>query len=231
MKKKIKNYLNKFEVSISSNQLLKFIEETTKYRESFKFEFTKNLSLALEILVDVGTSLGFDRSMLSHLSVENIKGVVSSKSSIAEIIDLWQSQITGKKINQNIYKYISLPGLIFNDKDFEIIESHTVRPNFITNSIIKGQLINLDLLNPNEFDLVVGKIVLIEKADPGYDWVFSKNIKGLVTRFGGAASHMAIRCAEFDIPAAIGCGEIIYNNIKNKKTLVLDCRSQLITSL
>ena len=231
LEKKINNYLNKFEVSISSHQLLKFIEETTKYRESFKFEFTKNLSLALEILVDVGTNLGFDRNMLSHLSVENIKGVVSSKSSIAEIIDLWQSQITGKKINQNIYKYISLPGLIFNDKDFEIIESHTVRPNFITNSIIKGQLINLDLLNPNEFDLVAGKIVLIEKADPGYDWVFSKNIKGLVTRFGGAASHMAIRCAEFDIPAAIGCGEIIYNNIKNKKTLVLDCRSQLITSL
>ena len=166
--------------------------------------------------------------MLSHLSIESIQGIIYSNSSKSEIVDFWQSQIFGKKNKDHIYKYIALPSLIFNDKDFEIIHSHTVRPNYITNSLVKGELINLDSLDPKNYNLVSGKIVLIEKADPGYDWVFSKGIKGLITRFGGAASHMAIRCAEFKIPAAIGCGEIIYKNIKSKHSVFLDCKSKLI---
>ena len=88
---------------------------------------------------------------------------------------------------------MALPSLIFNEKDFELIHAHTTRPNFITDSLIKGELINLDSLrDDNYYDRVSGRIVLLEKADPGYDWIFSKGIEGLITRFGGAASHMAI---------------------------------------
>ena len=29
------------------------------------------------------------------------------------------------------------------------------------------------------------KIILIENADPGFDWLFNFNIKGLITKFGG----------------------------------------------
>ena len=57
---------------------------------------------------------------------------------------------------------------------------------------------------------VSGKIVCIPSADPGYDYLFSKNIGGLITKFGGANSHMAIRCAELGIPAVIGVGELNY---------------------
>ena len=31
-----------------------------------------------------------------------------------------------------------------------------------------------------------------------------KKIKGLITKYGGVNSHMAIRCAELSVPAAIG---------------------------
>ena len=55
--------------------------------------------------------------------------------------------------------------------------------------------------------IIDGCIVLIESADPGFDWIFSHAITGLVTKYGGANSHMAVRCAEFGLPAAIGCGE------------------------
>ena len=44
------------------------------------------------------------------------------------------------------------------------------------------------------------KIIFIENADPGYDWLFGLGISGLVTKYGGANSHMAIRCAEFSLP-------------------------------
>ena len=40
------------------------------------------------------------------------------------------------------------------------------------------------------------------------------------------ASHMAIRCMEFTIPAAIGCGELIYNYVIDSKQIRLDCAAK-----
>ena len=36
---------------------------------------------------------------------------------------------------------------------------------------------------------------------------------------------MAIRCAEFNIPAAIGCGDVIYNYVTGLDKLTLDCKN------
>jgi len=227
LQKNINVFLSNYEISLSGELLLKFIEETTKFRENFKFEFTKNLSMALELLVEAGDELGFNREMLSHLSIESIKGL-SPSSGIDEIKDSWQAQIEGKKLLDKIYHNISLPSLVFDEIDFERIISHTVRPNFITNSIVRGELINFDFIEMENYNPVSGRIAFIENADPGYDWIFSKGIEGLITRFGGVASHMAIRCSEFGIPAAIGCGEIIFNNIKDKKMVELDCVNKKI---
>ena len=58
----------------------------------------------------------------------------------------------------------------------------------------------------NNYSFLNGKIVLLENADPGYDFIFSYNIKGLITEYGGANSHMSIRCLELGIPAIIGIG-------------------------
>lgn len=230
LKQKISPFLDEFEISISVNDLLEFIEDTTKLRERFKFEFTKNLSTALELLAEVGEELGFDRKKLSYLSIESLKGLTPS-SGIHEIVDHWQSQVDGKKASEEIYHYVALPSLIFSERDFKIITSHTVRPNFITNSIVKGDIVHLDSIKPQDYDLISARIVLLEKADPGYDWIFSKGIKGLITRFGGAASHMAIRCAEFGIPAAIGCGEIIFKDIMDNQVVELDCMNRKISTI
>jgi glutamine kinase len=230
IEKPIQSFLDEFEITISAKKLLDFIEETTKYRESFKFEFTKNLSQALEYLSEVGNKLGFNREMLSHLSVESLTGILQSSSTMG-IIDLWKSQIEGKKARENLYQYIALPSLVFNAKDFENIQTRVVRPNYITNLVVKGTLINLDSVSNTEYTQVANKIVILEKADPGYDWIFSKGILGLITRFGGAASHMAIRCAEFGIPAAIGCGEVIFKKIKNHQVVEIDCLNKLITTI
>ena len=59
---------------------------------------------------------------------------------------------------------------------------------------------------------------------PGFDWIFSQEIAGLITCYGGAASHMAIRCAEFGIPAAIGCGTKIYAYVSGLEAILLDAK-------
>jgi phosphoenolpyruvate-protein kinase (PTS system EI component) len=75
------------------------------------------------------------------------------------------------------------------------------------------------------------KIICIEGADPGYDWIFTRGIAGLVTKYGGANSHMAIRSAEYNIPAAIGCGEQPYQRIINSKFCLLDCKGKRLEPL
>jgi phosphoenolpyruvate-protein kinase (PTS system EI component) len=75
------------------------------------------------------------------------------------------------------------------------------------------------------------KIILIENADPGYDWIFTKKPKGLITKYGGVASHMSIRCAEVNLPAAIGCGELLFQQLSNSKKILLDCKNEQIISL
>ena len=71
-------------------------------------------------------------------------------------------------------------------------------------------------------------IVVIENADPGFDWIFSRKIAGLITKYGGANSHMAIRCAEFSLPAAIGCGERLFSSLSKAEAVELNCSSRRI---
>ena len=122
---------------------------------------------------------------------------------------------------------MKLPSLIKDENDFLAFEDMTSKPNFITRENIVSPLafvyhttdINLD-----------GKIAAISSADPGYDWIFSHQIAGLITEFGGANSHMAIRCAELNIPAAIGVGSKVYGELK-ENLLLLDCQKELLKNV
>ena len=75
------------------------------------------------------------------------------------------------------------------------------------------------------------KIILIKNADPGYDFIFNYKIRGLVTMYGGSNSHMAIRCLEQNIPAAIGIGKLNYEEILKKEKLLLDCSKEKIYTI
>ena len=70
------------------------------------------------------------------------------------------------------------------------------------------------------------KIVLIQNADPGYDFIFSYKIKGLITEFGGANSHMSIRCLELGIPAIIGIGNKDFKLISTKNYILINSKQK-----
>ncbi len=79
--------------------------------------------------------------------------------------------------------------------------------------------------------MLINKIAFIESADPGYDWIFGHGICGLITKYGGVASHMSIRAAELGLPAAIGCGELICNQVLEAQLIELECAGQNIRVL
>ena len=143
-------------------------------------------------------------------------------------IENLKKHIKDNKIEYFNNKYINLPQVILEPADLFIQKNNEVKINFISNKKIISKIITLNISKiKNKINYFNG-IVCIENADPGYDFLFTKNIKGLVTKFGGQNSHMAIRCAELNLPAIIGVGENLYNRIINTNNLCIDCVSKKI---
>ena len=75
---------------------------------------------------------------------------------------------------------------------------------------------------------VAGKIVLLSKVTLAYDWIFTKDIKGIITKKDSKDSRIAKRCRELNIPAALGCGEKLFNAVLLMKSVELDCGKKII---
>ena len=71
----------------------------------------------------------------------------------------------------------------------------------------------------------------IPSADPGFDWLFAYPIAGLITAWGGANSHMAIRAGELGLPAVIGAGDVLYRRWSGAQRLHLDCAGRRVEVL
>ena len=51
-------------------------------------------------------------------------------------------------------------------------------------------------------------------------------IEGLITKYGGSDSHMAIRCMELVLPAIMGVGDKIYDQLSVSKKIFIDCNNR-----
>lgn len=210
---------------ISPETALFFLRKSIEEREYFKFVFTKSLSYVIEMIRQLGGLLHIDLRDLSYLELPEIFAVEYYEDS-DRLRQLWNLIIEKRKEIYQLNSKLILPSIIWSEKDFDYIENIVTRPNYITDKKASNEIVYLD---DDETNLELeGKIICIEKADPGYDWIFTKKIAGLITKYGGAASHMAIRCAEFMIPAAIGCGNDLFEYAVKSKRLTLDCKHEKI---
>jgi phosphohistidine swiveling domain-containing protein len=121
---------------------------------------------------------------------------------------------------------ISLPPLIANPEDVWAFEWPETAPNFITQKQVRAPVVNCDARGQLQ-----GAIVCIPNADPGFDWLFAYPIAGLITAWGGANSHMAIRSGELGLPAVIGAGEVLYQRWSSAHRLYLDCAGRRVEML
>jgi len=122
-----------------------------------------------------------------------------------------------------------MPPVILKPDDIYAFHIPSGVPNFITLKNVSA-VVCAHHANISREDLL-GKILLVPAADPGYDWIFSCDIAGFVTAYGGANSHMAIRDGELGIPAVIGVGEKEYNRLLNTTALSIDCANKKIEVL
>jgi len=227
VKERVGHEIAKSNLNFDVEVFIQFIIKSTEAREKSKFEFTKSLSAALNLIIAIGQEYGLSTNDLSHLDLEVLLKYRNSSSRLnfeSELID----SIEKNKSTHLITCSLQLPALIFNPADVEMFHYPAMTPNFITHHNITAGAVFLTSGNYKNID---NKIVCIENADPGFDWIFCHNIKGLITKYGGIASHMSIRCAEFDLPAAIGCGNKIFNSVAKSNKVNLDCGNKIIRGI
>ena len=213
---------------IEAELFIEYARYAIETREASKFIFSKILSGVLEIVAEYAQSNGVSRRDISFFSIHEIVSFYEQKFFSGKNTELSKEAKKRQKLRE-IEKCVTLPLLLFDAENIVIAPFFTNQPNFITSKIVSGEV---KFIKETEEDTELeGKIVLIESADPGYDWIFSHNIKGLITKFGGVNSHMSIRCAEFQIPSAIGCGSILFDELVSSHAVRLDCASSQLVKL
>lgn len=217
--KEINAALKRLDYGLDAQELLAYISRCIQYRESSKFLFTSVVSDIIEHIAAWGAEQGLSLNDLSFLRLPD----VLAPGSGSRLIE--QSRRNAREYT--VTKALLLPFLIAQEQDIVIAPHIVGQPNYVTSKRVEGPIV--ELKNFDSLESLKGRIVFIESADPGYDWIFAGDILGVVTKYGGTNSHMAIRCAEFGLPAAFGCGEQIYERLCKAKGMVLDCASKQLT--
>ena len=211
--------------AFKADDLLKYCKDAIAGRELGKFIFTKVVSTILLTISRFGENQGLSKEEMSHVPVECLLDLALRSSSAS--VETYLREVSQQNADQHALTVaIRLPQILFDEAGIRVVPFQVSQPNFVTSCDITGSLVILS--SSENIAKLEGKIVLIENADPGYDWIFSQNIIGLITKYGGANSHMAIRCAEFGVPAAIGCGEQRYSSLIEANQINLNCSVGII---
>lgn len=208
-----------------------FLHQAIEGREYAKFIFSRSLSDAIEALAEVGAGLGLTRDDLADLSLDTLMGLrdtaVSKDAQLAQL----RAEIASNAGIRGISQAMKLPPILTSVGDFDAFLTGAELANFVGQAEIVSECVDLEHATADTMPEVAGRIALIPQADPGYDWLFGQGITGLVTMYGGANSHMAIRAAEFGMPAAIGIGEQRYRDLAGAQILRLDPLNQILQAV
>lgn len=211
---------------VTADQLFRYARRAIAGRELAKFVFSRNLSDVLEIAALWGAEMGFSRDDVSFMDIQTIlnRTTCALPESPREYFTRHMAA------NRDVFaksESIKLGYLIRSVRDVYVVPQHRAAPNYIGTRRAQGSIIRLFAHSLCSMELA-DRIVCIENADPGFDWIFTRHIAGLVTKFGGANSHMAIRCAEYGLPAAIGVGEQLFLAVSEAERALIDPRAAVL---
>lgn len=222
--KEIDKALTNNGLQVRATELMQFLKQAIEGREYGKFIFTRSLSHVLTLIDELGEKCSIDKDDLSHLNIRTLMDLYSNLTPF-DLPYILATDIHRNKAAYKVTQCVRLPQVILHED--QVYEHHldNVEPNFVTLDRVTQIVVLEEDLPQGDFS---GRIVLIKSADPGYDWIFSRRIAGLVTMYGGANSHMAIRCAEQKIPAVIGCGEKMFESWSKARQLDIDCANKKV---
>jgi hypothetical protein len=207
-------------LGVGADDFLEFCESAIAARESSKFNLSKHVSAILEQVRLIGEAFGFQVGDMSHVKIDTIRNAYLNPGNLREEIE---RDILEGTAREALSHAAVLPPLIRFPSEVKMFPVSEIEANFVTLLSSSGPIVYLN----GPLQDIEGKFVLVESADPGYDWIFTRAIKGLITCWGGANSHMAIRAKELGLPTAIGVGESLFLKLKHSAASIhLDCRNR-----
>ena len=229
--KKKKDKINKIfrenRIKCNANNFFKFAKNAIFYREYSKLVFSRSIDLVFKELIKLGSKIDIKRNDLEYISIKDMLNYYNNLD-VYKLKKIMKQNIRQNKLQYEITKKLEIPDFIRSKNDFYEFEKSTVKPNYVQSKEITGKIIEIsNVKNFNKQDLK-NKIILLDSADPGYDFIFSFKILGLITKYGGANSHMSIRCIDEGITAAIGVGDLLYLSLNNAKTVNINPKQKTI---
>ena len=219
--RRIEQLLKEHELDIDVLSLIEFIKAGIEGREYAKFVFTRSLSDALSLIRQLGADHGLSAEDCAFLNYDAIRTLYSESAPVREV--LLESVAHGRE-RHSLTRNLVLPPIIASPDEVFAFHLPPSQPNFITRKSVTAPVASVN--DPPES--FAGRILFVPSADPGFDWIFTRDISGFVTQFGGANSHMAIRAGELGIPAVIGAGEALFQRWQTARKLCLDCTNQKV---
>ena len=199
-----------------------------------KYFIVNNIPLKASAWIDMfqdGISTRENSKFYYTKGIDGILNEVSEKNtSDSELFDLLDIEFNEENTSDMRLKNVLMPDLITSNEDFYFYKEMNKNGNYIGQGIINGDVLLIDN-EANRPENLDNKIVVIPAADPGWDWIFNYKIKSLITKYGGPNSHMAIRCAEHNIPAILGVGENNFTVIANSKSLEIDFSNESFSNV
>ena len=218
-------HLRKIGFNNTKKEVINFFYGAIENREYSKFLFTKYLSDILELISKEFKKKKLTNNEISALSINNIQDFLSKKINRNNLKKIIKFNLKKQEINNRC----DMPNLISSINDFRSFNLFLDEPNFVGTKPINANIVFIKNYKKN--NTLDNKIVIIDSADPGYDWIFNYNIEGLITKYGGVNSHMAIRCAELNLTAAIGVGEKIFVDLKNSSKVIIDPKNKILETI
>lgn len=210
---------------VSAEQFFKFLDAAVAAREKVKYLYGAFVSQALKALAGWGRE---HELSLDELSFARLGDFVGNLEEVR--LDSIRDKVASNRARWQQTQNIRTPVIVCKPQDLLAHAIESCNPNFITRSSTQAPVAVLRAEDIGKRD-IEGCIVLIENADPGFDWIFTHRIAGFITAYGGENSHMSIRAREFAIPAAIGVGDVKFRSLLNSKRLILDCAERRIQVL
>ena len=156
---------------------MKYIKNAIIAREYSKFIFTRSVSNILELIANYAKKNGISKDQISHVDLNSIlSGLKNNSNNRNKLLKI--SSLNEKK--HKISTLVRLPQVLTDKDGVYVVPFQVSHPNFITEKKVTAEI----LIIKSEFikKSLKDKIIIIESADPGFDWIFSHNIKGLITR-------------------------------------------------
>lgn len=223
-KEELDCYIFKNKIFANFSDLRNFCESAINARELAKFRFSKQVSIIIDGIRDFGVEIGLTAEDLQYTRITDflyLEGSVLNSENLKALIEKRRQEFL-------VNSELKFANVLKDPIDLKYFKEMDATPSFITNKIIEGKIIKITKETQLSTVDLSEKILVIENADPGYDFVFSRKISGFITCFGGPNSHMAIRSAELGIPAVIGVGNKIFNKFIDNQLVRLNCMSKKI---